>query len=141
MFDVLAYQDIFIKGFDLHIFDTMEVGIEILTKEGSFVGSERECGDWVLVANTSVVGTGIGNPTPIPLTSVTPVLIERDRIQAFYVTVIGDTGMRYTPVKGQGTHIAEDNYLAIFVGAGVAYPCKATFWNRVWNGAIHYEAA
>jgi hypothetical protein len=36
MIDIISYADI--TGFDLHIFDTNEVTIRILSKDGSFVG-------------------------------------------------------------------------------------------------------
>jgi hypothetical protein len=38
MIDIISYADINITGFDLHIFDTNEVTIRILSKDGSFVG-------------------------------------------------------------------------------------------------------
>jgi M6 family metalloprotease-like protein len=140
MFDVLAYQDVSIKGFDLHIYDQEEVAIEILTKTGSFIGSERSCEDWTLVADTTVLGSGVGEPTHVSLDASSPVLIQQGHFRAFYVTVKGGTGMRYSPGIETDTLFVHDSHLAIFEGAGTAYRCGPTFWNRVWNGAIYYEA-
>ena len=145
MFDVQAKMDLSITGFDLHIAEEKKVQIEIYTKAATFIGSETECSNWELIANISVFSSGLDVPTHLPTDIFEPVLVRRDRIQAFYITLLSRTGMRYSYGNGTRLPVAYDDYLAIFEGAGKGYSCGessgGTFWNRIWNGAIHYEPA
>jgi M6 family metalloprotease-like protein len=145
MFDVQAKMDVSITSFDLHIAVEKMVQIEIYTKAATFIGSETECSKWNLIANISVFSSGLDVPTQLPMDSFEPVLVRRDCTQAFYITLLSRTGMRYSYGNGTRLPVAYDDYLAIFEGAGKGYSCGesngATFWNRVWNGAIHYEPA
>ena len=141
MFDLQAYNDVYISGFDLNVLDEREVQVEMYTKHGTFVGSENDCEAWTLFANVTVIGAGMGRPTSVPIGSFSPVLIMANYVQAFYLTLTTSTSMRYTPGVGTGTRLAYDQNLAIFEGVGKAYPCGGTFWNRIWNGAVYYERA
>jgi hypothetical protein len=145
MFDVQAKMDISITGFDLHIAVEKMVQIEIYTKAATFIGSETDCSKWKLIANISVFSSGLDVSTQLPMDSFEPVLVRRDRTQAFYITLLSGTGMRYSYGNGTRLPVAYDDYLVIFEGAGKGYSCGGsnggTFWNRVWNGAIHYEPA
>jgi M6 family metalloprotease-like protein len=145
MFDVQAKMDVSITGFDIHIAVEKMVQIEIYTKAATFIGSETECSKWKLIANISVFSSGLDAPTQLPMDSFEPVLVRRDRTQAFYITLLSGTGMRYSYGNGTRLPVAYDEYLAIFEGAGKGYSCGGsnggTFWNRIWNGVVHYEPA
>ena len=138
MFDVRALKTIVVTGFDIHMFDESEVEVNIYTKVGTFVGSEKNCSEWKIVKkDMPVVGAGMGNPTFVDLTS-SSILMPRGRQQAFYVTLPAGRNLRYTIGTETGSIYASDGYVEVHEGVGKTYPCGRTFWNRVWNGAVHY---
>jgi M6 family metalloprotease-like protein len=141
MFDVLTFEDISITGFDIHIIDEIEVQVDVFTKEGSHVGFENDCEEWSMVASISVMGAGNGKPTYLTFESSGPLVLPRDHAQAFYITLRHGKNMRYTPGIGSGALVAVDDNIAIFEGVGKSYLCGATFFDRIWNGAIYYELA
>jgi hypothetical protein len=139
MFEVLPHQNLVVTGFDLHVFDVDAVDIQIYTKDGTFAGSEKQCEDWHLVAAVTVVGRGMDAVTTVTLPQDSSVPLKTDQLQAFYITVSNGRGLRYSPGHGTGSPVVSNEHLSIFEGVGVEYPCGSTFWDRVWNGALHYE--
>jgi M6 family metalloprotease-like protein len=140
MFDVLAFRDVFVTSFDLHISLTDEVTVEIYTKMDSYSGREEDCGAWTPVASIKVHGNGRGRPTSLPPNSFAPILLSRYLIRSFYITIktVNPFGMRYSRGSGSGSLVSSDDSLAIFEGVGKGYPCARTLQDRVWNGVIHY---
>jgi hypothetical protein len=139
MFDVLAYQDINLTAFDLHIFDLEKVGVQIYTKKGSFDVPGKTCDDWKLVGDFEVEGQGMNAATKVMLRSEDAVSMKNHQVQSFYITVTNGTGLRYSPGTGRGNPVVSNDHLAILEGIGVAYPCNSMFQDRVFNGALHYE--
>ena len=139
MFDVLAYQDINITAFDLHIYDLEEVGVRIYTKKGSFDMSGQLCDDWKLVGDFEVEGKGMNAATKVTLGSEDSVGVKSLQVQSFYITVTNGTGLRYSPGTGTGNLVESNDHLAILEGIGVTFPCNSTFQDRVFNGALHYD--
>jgi len=140
MFDILAFADIVVTGFDIHCSVESEVTVEVYTKAESHARFENDCSKWTLIARVNTVGRGQGRPTPLPARSFDPVPIGQFRIRAFYITIrtSAGRGMRYTRGNGRGTLIAADDSLAILEGVGSAYACGQTFNDRVWNGVVYY---
>jgi hypothetical protein len=141
MFDILAFEDIIVTGFDIHCSSKSQVTIEIYTKAESYVGYENQCSKWTLISNVTTVGRGQGTPTPLPANAFGPVSIEQFRVQAFYITIrtSDGKGMRYTRGTGRGTVVAADNSLAVLEGVGSSYACGRVFVDRIWNGAVRYD--
>ena len=140
MFDVLPQHDLNVTGFDLHLFDTIEVDVQIYTKEGSFSGSENQREDWKLVTEMQVEGKGINIATKVVLGGDNKIILEKDKSHAFYIFVSNGTGLRYTQGHGTGNPVSSNDNLTIFEGVGVASPFGLIFQDRVWNGALHYQA-
>ena len=138
MFDVLAYADISITGFDINMGDNGVVQVDVLTKEGTLAGHERNCSAWSVIASIIVSGEGFGNSTYLNLEMVS-VPVRKDTVQAFYITQRSGSGIRYSVGEHTGSLFVRDDSLAIFAGVGKSYPCGLTFQNRVWNGGVHYE--
>lgn len=143
MFNVLPKEAIAVNGFDLHLIDTNETSVRIYTKEGSFAGSENQPEKWTLVANTTVVGSGINLATRVVLDKEATLHLTKDTLRAFYIDVASSNGrgLRYT--RGSETtstpSSSSNEDLIIFQGVGVSSNFGSTFPNRVWNGALHYE--
>lgn len=140
MFDILAFEDIVITGFDIHCSVQSQVTVEIYTKSETHVAYEKDCSKWTLLARVTTVGRGLGKPTPLPIGSFDPVSISQFRIRAFYITIrtTAGRGMRYTRGNGRGNLVAADSSLAVLEGVGSSYACGRTFHDRVWNGVVHY---
>ena len=141
MFDILAFEDILVTGFDIHCSLTSQITVEIFTKPGTHVGFENNCSSWTLISTVTVVSRGQGQPTPLPANSFIPVSIGQFSVQAFYITLrtSDGKGLRYTKGTGRGTLIAADNSLAVLEGVGTAYACGRIFLDRIWNGIVHYD--
>jgi M6 family metalloprotease-like protein len=139
MFDVLPHEDLVITGFDLHVFDVAAVEIKIFTKKGGYAGPEEQrCDDWELVADITVVGRGINGVTTATLPEDSRVALKKDQLQSFYLSLSNGAGFHYSTGNGSGAPVLSNEHIAVFEGVGVAYPCGSTFWDRVWNGAVHY---
>lgn len=140
MFDVLPKDDLRVNGFDLHLFDANETDVRIYTKMGSFSGSENQPDEWILVADMTVTGKGINIATKLVLDHETSLHLAKDTLQAFYIVVDNGRGLRYTRGTLTGNPASSNDNLTIFEGVGVASEFGSVFPNRVWNGALHYEA-
>ena len=138
MFDVFAYADISINGFDINMADSVAVQVDVFTKKGTLVGYERDCSAWSVITSIIVAGEGFGNPTYLNLEGL-PVSVAKDSMQSFYITLRSGAGVRYSVGEQTGNIYASDKYLAVLAGVGKSYPCGLTFRNRVWNGAVHYS--
>ena len=44
----------------------------------------------------------------------------------------------WVSLKGTGSPVAHDDIVKVLEGVGKSYPCKTTFPDRVWIGAIQY---
>lgn len=140
MFDVLPYKTLLVTGFDLHVDFTGNVTVEVYTKFESFRGYESACAEWTLAATVSLVGQGRGVATSTPPDTFSPIVLEGLRVSSFYITVVSETpgGLRYTRGDGSLAPVARDENLLIFEGVGKSYPCRKTYSDRIWNGAIQY---
>lgn len=141
MFDILAFEDIVVTGFDIHCNLTSQITVEIYTKPESHVGFEKNCSKWTRISTVTMVGRGPGKPTPLPANSFVPVSIGQFRTQAFYITLrrTDGKGLLYTKGTGRGALIAADNSLAVLEGVGSAYACGRIFPDRIFNGVVHYD--
>ncbi|KAG7347165.1 M6 family metalloprotease domain containing protein [Nitzschia inconspicua] len=139
MFDIIPYTDLNITAFDLHIFDSSEVMVRIFAKNGSFVGSEKNCNHWKLIEETIVAGQGMNIATKVELPDNAPVPLKHQEMHSFYISIINGTGLGNSLGEGSGTIAAQNEHMAIVEGVGVASLCGSTFHDRVFNGAIHYS--
>lgn len=140
MFDVLAFRDIFVTSFDLHISVTDEVVVEIYTKVDSYSGVETVCDAWTTIASIQVQGQGRGTPTPLPPHSFPPIPLSKFLVHSFYITIrtSDSSGMQYLRGSGSGSLVASDEFLAVFEGIGKGYLYAETVQDCIWNGIIHY---
>ena len=140
MFDVVALNDVTIDGMDIHIGGTSSETVEIYTKSGSYVGFTGSAAAWTLIGTVTVTGQGLGNPTPLPAGSFTPVTVNAGNTQAFYVTLTTSTNIDYTNGTNLGGVFASNSDIQILEGVGNSYPFGGTFSPRVWNGTLRYNS-
>lgn len=138
MFDVSAKTDITVVGMRLNIATTNEVSFQLWTKNGTYVGYEKNPAAWTKIATGSILGNGLGQQSPIH-SGFDAISIGQGVTQAFYVTLTVEL-MRYT--DGQGLDEAGSNSdLTISKGVGKSYPFATTYDDRVWNGVLSYVLA
>ena len=137
MFDVVATNDVVIRGFDVNLDPgTWDVEVYRRTNPGSFLSVSGLPSAWTLMGSYTVTSIGADLPTPLP--KDLELIISAGTTQAFYITTTGAPGMNYTNGTAVGNVYAADANLQILEGAGVIYPFGTTFMPRVWNGTIHY---
>lgn len=145
MFDVNAKSSaIIIRSLAIHTaIKTSErrVVVEVYSKQGSFVGFEKEPDEWTNVFTAMVQGKGRGSLTYLPTTDFTSVYIAADTTQAFYVTLT-TKHLIYTNGDGLSRNkiFTGNDDLDITEGAGVGiYKFGQIYSPRVFNGEINYE--
>lgn len=141
MFDVVTLGNaLTVTGLSLNL-ETGTHGLEIFTRNGSWVGAAQDASAWVLLGTGTVTSAGPGAPS---FWDVADFSLNASSITGFYITTttpIGDGLMKYTNGTAVGSIAAQNQDLQILEGAGKEYPFSATFEPRIWNGTIHYEVA
>jgi len=139
MFDILARDDVEISTIAFHTFVAGDVNIKVYTREGSYLGHDKDLKGWTLVADAVVKGHGLGHPTYIPREDFAPVLVRGKHRQAFYITSDGPL-LRAADGTSQGTVYKYNSDVIIYEGVGKRYPIEdATIETRVWNGILEYR--
>jgi hypothetical protein len=136
MFDVRALNRVEIRSFDGNLPAGTRI-MEIYYRPGPYLGHETNASSWTLLGNVSVVSSGVGVPTPIPID--VQVVIPAGETYAFYVTGITGTALRYTTGTAVGAVYASDGNIEFLQGIGKSYPFGSTFTPRIFNGNIHYD--
>jgi len=109
--------------------------IEVWIRSGNYRGHEFERASWTL--HYAGLANGLG-PSKITRELFEPIYLDDSSELSLYVTVQGETGMRYTVGQQEGRVFSKNEDLAILEGIGVRYPFGQSFSPRVWNGAISY---
>lgn len=140
MFDLHTKSSkVTITNFHIHTSSTQTEIVEIYTRKGSHVGYERRPSAWTLIGEVSVTGRGYGNPTMLPAGAITPVTIEPNQTQTFYITLQNSPHMVYTIGTGTTDPIVSDANVEIMEGVGKGYLFRGTVQQRRWNGAVEYK--
>jgi len=133
-------SDVTVTGMNIHLKATTNTPIEVYTKTGTYQGHERDQLAWELVCKATVRGQGQGSPTIIPDEEFTSVKIEKNAIQAFYVTAKYSSDLLYTSATRAISK--SDEFISIKDGAGITYPFgygnKSLFSPREFNGSVRY---
>jgi hypothetical protein len=148
MFDIVADQQVYIAGIDIHTSVLNEaVTATLFTKDGSHVGFELDRGDntttaWKLDQRIQVAGFGQGRLTPFP-DLVKPLYVDAGKTKAFFV-ILQTAELRYdTPTDTnlkQGLDLPIDAYdqnIKVLRGTGIGEGHQY-FPSRIVNGAIRY---
>jgi hypothetical protein len=137
MFDVKARENIVINSVAFNTFKYDDVSVLLYTREGNYADNEMDTSGWTLLANETVRGRGLGNPTFLPEGSFTQ-LVRRKRTQAFYITSDGPY-LRLAMGTTEGNITAYNSDIIVYEGVGKRYPIASmSFSPRAWNGAVRY---
>lgn len=136
MFDVIALQPITIRSLAINLQPGTH-NFFIYGRSGTWVGNNSSSTGWTLLGNVSVTSAGSNVATPIPITL--NVSLAANQRYSFYATSDDDT-VQYTTGTGVGNVAAQDTYLQILEGAGVAYPFGTLYQPRIPNVSITYDA-
>jgi hypothetical protein len=134
MFDIYAYNDLTITGFDLNVDSFGSETVEIWYRSGSYYGYESSSSYWTLLAVVNVIGEGSGNPTHV---NVDPFHIQEGQSYGLYIWLDSGTsgGIDYS----DGTEVYSNSDLQITSGTGNGADWGSVYQPRIWNGAIYYQ--
>jgi hypothetical protein len=138
-FDVEASSSITLTNLDGD-FDAVGCNVEIWSRPGTHVGFEGSNAGWTLLGTATIVGGGIGNYVPIPITFSIP-LNAGDR-QAFHVVSTNNTSQNYATGSGTVgvTVTAMNAELTTFAGCGsTGLFGGCSFSPRNFMGCVHYS--
>lgn len=145
MFTVIAHDEpITITSMEIHTdFSGGAVSVMLYTKDGNFIGFENEPSAWRKIVDLQVIGNGEGRGTLLPLDSFSSINMQPNETKAIYVTLT-TADLRYTKTSTPvGTAIAENEYLSINAGIGLAdypfAPASLIYTPRIFNGAVYVE--
>jgi hypothetical protein len=137
-FDLEAFVDLTITGFDVNISDGTETTIAIYWRPGSSVGFESDPAGWTLLGTDSVTPAGEDVPTYVDIGGLA---LEAGQVYGIYVDVQSypSASMLYTN-GGPTTFSNADLSLTTQYGKGDPAFTGSNFFPRQWNGTIYYLA-
>jgi len=134
MFDVTAFNEVVITGFDVSPNTTTDY--EIYYKVGTYLGFEGTSSAWTLLGSS----TGIGPGTAIDAGIVLSQTIPAGQTYSYYVTSsIASEFQAYTTGNDESADIANDGNIRITEGIGIEYPFGTTYRPRIFNGRVKYH--
>lgn len=137
-FEIIAFKPMAIRSLDFHTDLTEATRVQVWTRQGSYIGYERDASAWRQVCDTVVTGKGYMNLTPIPEQYFSNVYVDKGSKVSFYVT-LETPNLRYTKGDTGTSNGGINTDIKIYPGAGVGqYPFGSTLAPRNFNGAIKY---
>ena len=139
MFNIFSKKDLKILNFSINTLLSDIQVVQIYHKPNIYQGYERRPGAWSLIAEFEVQCLGAGAPTVLPLDAFEKISILEGEVNAFYITFVSEKAMYTSANHPADDDIDSNEDIVIQQGVGKSYRFKATFQNRRWNGAVHYE--
>jgi hypothetical protein len=134
MFEIQAIKRLFVTAFDIHTEATSNTQVLVYFKRGTYVGFESSAVGWQKIVDTTVLGQGLGNPTPIPKNSFSAKTLEAGETASFYFQV---TLISYTNYVA-GEVLPSDSKLRFLSSVGIRNNFGTIILDRLWNGIIYY---
>jgi hypothetical protein len=137
MFDVVALRNLRIKGLAAHV-AAGAATLEIYVRPDTYKAAINAPSLWTLVAQTPVIGQGVGLPTPV--NAALDVVIPAGARFGFYVTNTGGAAQPDVQTTlGLGQIFTDGLNLAVLQGIGNAYPFGAEVDDMLFNGTLVYQ--
>lgn len=130
MFDVTAFEDVTITGFDQNLWTTSTQTVDVYYKAGTYVGFETSPGAWTLLGSVTVAGVGEDLPTFI---NVGGLAIPAGATYGIFIDT--SVGNNYT----NGSNIYTNAQIEISTGVGFCSTFSSPIASRTWNGTIYYD--
>lgn len=142
MFDIIAYNDLTITGWDINSNRTAggTTPIAVYYRLGGYSGFEDSAADWTLLGSENVTSNGPETATAL---NVGGLNLLSGNTYGIYITATSGEGLSYTDGDGysEGDIYSSNSDLAITVGVGKGHPFGNTYTPRIWNGTVHYETS
>jgi hypothetical protein len=136
MFDVFAFSNIIVSGFDIHVPGSSVYTVEIWNRAGNYSGYTSSNTGWTLAGTATLSGNGSGILTPVPLNL--SVAISAGSTSAFYITALSGSLNCSGGLPGGGV-LTSNSDLQLFAGDGGTY-FNVNAGPAAFNGNIHYSA-
>ena len=141
MFDLRAKNNVEVTAVAFNTYKFTPIPVWLYMRPESFEEAEDTLEGWTLIANTTVKGMGMGNPTYIPAGAFSPVLVRKGTKIAFYVTTDGPF-IRSSMGTELGKPYRANSDLVLYEGVGKRYPVTSGSGTpRIFNGVIDYQYA
>ena len=141
MFDLRAKANVEVTTVAFNTYKFTPIPVWLYMRPDGFDDAEDTLEGWTLVANTTVTGRGMGNPTYIPEGTFDPVLVRKGTKIAFYVTTDGPF-IRSSMGAERGAPYKANSDLVLYEGVGKRYPVgSGSGTPRIFNGVIGYQYA
>jgi len=141
MFDLRAKTNVEVTTVAFNTYKFTPIPVWLYMRPGGFGDVEDTLEGWTLVANTTVTGRGMGNPTYIPEGTFSPVLVRKGTKIGFYVTTDGPF-LRSSMGTEQGKPYRANSDLVLYEGVGKRYPVEnGSGAPRIFNGVVGYQYA
>jgi len=136
-------KHVLIESFDIHTKSETFVNVSVWTRQGSFGDNELFYEpEWNIVSSSRIIANGKGSLSHIPEEDFSPVYIEANSTQAFYITLttlelICTRGNAFLP----GKKWIENEDIVFTTGLAIDhYPFrKSNHLQAIWNGVIQYK--
>ncbi|EJK71954.1 hypothetical protein THAOC_06561 [Thalassiosira oceanica] len=141
MFDLRAKTNVEVTTVAFNTYKFTPIPVWLYMRPGGFGDVEDTLEGWTLIANTTVTGRGMGNPTYIPEGTFSPVLVRKGTKIGFYVTTDGPF-LRSSMGTEQGKPYRANSDLVLYEGVGKRYPVEnGSGAPRIFNGVVGYQYA
>ena len=138
MFHIFARENMVINSIAFNTFRTDDMPVQLYTKYGNCTGYDTNLAGWTLIANETVKGQGLGNPTFIPEGAFQPLIVRRKHQQAFYIATDGPY-LRLSAGTTEANSSDFNSDMILYEGIGKRKGIEGpSFSPRVWNGAFQY---
>lgn len=114
--------------------------VQLYIKHGGYAGHENDLTEWTHIANVTVTGRGMGNPTTLERGTFEPFILRKQARMGIYLTTDGPH-LRASKGDLEGKPYAATPEIVIYQGVGKRYPMNSgTISPRIFNGVFSYES-
>jgi hypothetical protein len=126
-FEMRPHQDLTLTGFDLHLYGSSTIDVEVWTRTNSE--------SWTQICQSSLQARGRFQAVPIPETDCTPFAVTSGTTWEVYVTVVSSKDMIMTPQVDWTVDTAD---FSLSNAAAVAYFDGRRVDGYVFDGGLRY---
>ncbi len=130
MFNFIPNVNMVLDSFAVNIGSTANETVRVYYRAGTYLGNETNALAWTLLGQTSVVGSGAGQPTRIPVGGIT---LQAGQTYGIYI-MLQSSNMDYT--TGSATFANTD--ATMVTGAGLCALFASVNAGRIFNGTVYY---
>ena len=134
MFEIQATKRLIVTAFDIHTSATSNTQVLVYFRKGTYVGFDSSAVGWEKIADTTVTGKGLGNPSPISRNSFSAISLEAGETGSFYFQ-LSDIFV----YSASGIVLPSDSNLSLLSSMLIFSNFGGTFMTGIWDGVIYYS--